>query len=418
MRSTRTFEAEFDSIARIPGLMYTSPGEYVEESGGARAPFGVLYDIRSQLQPADQLEFQESPGLPQTDFEEIPSEFVFAGALAEVYAGAFESDDAFAEAMAESLGIDIEHLLDEYAELRRRGNGIDIATLTARLGSEAFGTYLPWHAFARSEDTPWGMYIFLEPLVEWTTSVHSQWSLPFARPSALTLFRLLLLAVYRHELFHFHVERFAIRQEVLQRAVIYRRYEKNVHSVVSNKSNWLEEALAQAVVLKSVLLRSRSGISRRKANQILIPEFRRFGPGYRDFECTAYGGPAEAHRVFGAQVARGVLRPDHPATDFATPLREYGSDPQEVPGYVVWHRGFVSRFQLTLPKLREFERFASKAEIELVKNGPGDHRTYRHGRRKFQVNPKRGVVDLASIKAMAKVLQVPVHELSGQIRSS
>ena len=133
--------------------------------------------------------------------------------------------------------------------------------------------------------------------------------------------------------------------------------------------------------------------------------------------CKVFGGPAKAHRILAAQVTGGVLRPRFPHTDLATPLREYSTSPLAVPGYLVWHPRFAARFQLTIPKIRDFERFAGRSGIEFVKMGPGDHRTYRIGKRKFQVNGKGSDMDIASLKALCRIVNIPAHELSTRIRS-
>ena len=76
--------------------------------------------------------------------------------------------------------------------------------------------------------------------------------------------RLAFYVPYRHELFHFHVERFATRHEVLARTAVYKPYDFDVFRPLAWTSTWLEEALANAVVLESKLVkdRRRNGHSR------------------------------------------------------------------------------------------------------------------------------------------------------------
>jgi len=271
----------------------------------------------------------------------------------------------------------------------------------------------------RSPRTPWGLYLFLEPLCFWTAQiyVHSP-QLPTPKPRPLTLFNLLFQVTFRHELFHYHVERCAIRQEVMQRRPVYRPYVSDVRTAVAETSDWLEEALAQAVVLESTLVTRRSGFSHKTLKRLLVHEFKTFPAGYRDFDCPSYGGPAQAHKYLGAQIARGVRTPQHLVTALATPLQEYSVDAASVPGYLVWHPAMASRFQLTMPKTHQFKRFARQSGIEHVGPGPGDHEVYQHGRRKFQLNEKQGVVDLASMKALAHIMNTSLACLLTQIRAA
>src|SRR5262249_52450709 len=213
-------------------------------------------------------------------------------------------------------------------------------------------------------------------------------------------------------------ERFAIRQEVIQRKPIYRPYVSIVRTQVACTRDWLEEALAQAVVLESTLLRNRAGFPKKAIKKILILEFEKFPPGYRDFDCPTYSGPAMAHKYLGAQIARGEFTPQHLVTELATPLKEYSADSAGVPGYLVWHPAVASRFQLTPPRTQQFKRFARQSRMEHVGPGPGDHEVYRHGSHKFHINTKRGVIDLASIKALAKIMKTPVYSLIKQIRDA
>ena len=78
------------------------------------------------------------------------------------------------------------------------------ADLAYRLGMEAYGTYLPWHAFARSS-TPWAIYILPVRIAEWTSDLlRASKHLPSPPPSWDRMFFTLFWVTYRHELFHWH----------------------------------------------------------------------------------------------------------------------------------------------------------------------------------------------------------------------
>jgi hypothetical protein len=117
-------------------------------------------------------------------------------------------------------------------------------------------------------------------------------------------------------------------------------------------------------VLRSRLLVSRSGFTAAKARRVLVPEFRTFGAGYRDFDSETFKGAEVAHRYLAAQIARGIVEVSRgtEATGFATPLKEYSSSSFEPPGYLL----VVSRTrqpQLPTPKRPQFERYARDHRI-------------------------------------------------------
>src|SRR5439155_2287198 len=128
-----------------------------------------------------------------------------SGAVYRISEGAKKSDADFVEAIWQTIGIDIEQVLqDSYPKGSSGEQARSLQSLTAKFGTEAFGTYLPWHAFGQSETTPWGMYLFPEKLIEWAGLLHASGEyLPTPKPNLLAVFRLLWWITYRHELFHF-----------------------------------------------------------------------------------------------------------------------------------------------------------------------------------------------------------------------
>ncbi len=263
----------------------------------------------------------------------------------------------FAERFHQATGVDLDQMR-RFVEKNRENR----AALTMRFGMEAYGTYLPWHAFARSS-TPWGIYILPVRIAEWTDHLLcTSRDLPSPRPSWEQMFFAPFWVTYRHELFHWHVEAFALRQEVLSRQPVYRPYVERVRGPISKNrpSEWWEEALAQAVVLKSQLVARRSGIRLSKLRKFLEPDFRtRFGAGYRDFECASVGGDDEAHRILSAQVARVQQAHDPRSTDLALIKNNYALDDARVPGYLCLSVNDVRQFQLAPVKARKFEEYVN-----------------------------------------------------------
>jgi hypothetical protein len=146
---------------------------------------------------------------------------------------------------------------------------------------------------------------------------------PFRLPNRLSALLSPFEAMTNHELFHFYVERFVLKQEVIQRIPIYRPYVERLRSQVRRTDRWLEEALAQAVVLESRLVSRKAGYNRKAIKTMLVPEFRKFPEGYRQFECKPWSGPAQAHRFFAAQVVTAEERPSFTSTDLAAPKKLY-----------------------------------------------------------------------------------------------
>jgi hypothetical protein len=64
------------------------------------------------------------------------------------------------------------------------------------------------------------------------------------------------------------------------------------------------------------------------------------------------------------------------------------------------------------PDRRRFERYARRNAIDYEKPGPGDHKVYRVGGVRVQINFVRGDLDLASLKALARVMKTSPFSLA------
>src|SRR5690606_2321277 len=98
------------------------------------------------------------------------------GELDSLRTAAIVSDDEFREALYYTFGIDADKVFEYVSQ--ERGDVRNLAALTGDLGIDAFGSYLPWHAFANSSKTPWGIYISLTGLFEFSIWLHSEWPTP------------------------------------------------------------------------------------------------------------------------------------------------------------------------------------------------------------------------------------------------
>ena len=260
--------------------------------------------------------------------------------------------------------------------------------------------------------------MFLEKLLDWARFLHQTGTfLPVPKPTVDRVFRFLWLLTYRHEQFHFQVESYATRLESALRRPVYRPYVELVRTPVANTDQWWEEALAQAVVLKSRFVKQTLGIDARYVKDYIVPYFRTFPEGYKQFECrNVPGGVDGAHRLLSAQIARAKIdiSEQERNTDMSLAKSEYRTRKEAVPGYVVFRPEFVARFQLQTPRLKDVVRHIRRAGGEVDNDAPGDHRSARLNGRRFHLNrARRGdSIDLASAKDLAKALGVKLSELN------
>lgn len=430
MKADSTFQSELTTIGTIPGVM--APGNGPTQPD--RDPFEALCEVpiiedltdaRSGSESlAESWEFVNRPPVlnPPEWLTSVQSIGDRGNACKPVDLTdwiqweSLQNEFDIADWFVDFLGLDVEAIL---GSIERSGTArATVASAVARFGTDSFGTYLPWHTFANSKRTPWGMYLFLEPLAFWAVDLAAE-----AKGYGLTIYatdalRLAFYLTYRHELFHYHVERFAIRQEVIQRRAIYRPYEENVFygKSVANTEDWLEEALAQSVVLESTFVANRLRITMADYRDFLQSQFDRFPDGYKHYRCTKFGGTEAAHALLGAQVVSGQQKPGFALTAKFTPKMEYSSKVEDVPGYIVARRSFISRFQLAMPKKHKWATYAKRRGISFEKPGKGDHERWRVDGTLVTLNFINGECDRNSLRDVAGVLGVSLRQLVEQIR--
>jgi hypothetical protein len=200
---------------------------------GTGEPSGDLE--RTTFEPfekfGDPLSRAYEPGLAKWDpLDKTPEEFSNEGPVPGSRFRPVDSakiqgtKDPLVDVLADEIGLDVSAALDSI-----KGAGTTaIGDLTAKFGTDALGTYLPYHNFGLSQRTPWGIYLFLEQLLFWSVWLADQAVALRIRLSNADAAALAFYSVFRHELFHFHVERFAVREEVIQRKPIYLPYNHNV----------------------------------------------------------------------------------------------------------------------------------------------------------------------------------------------
>ena len=180
---------------------------------------------------------------------------------------------------------------------------VNFLDLAKRLGAEAFGFYLPYHKFYQSNR--WGIYLMKEPILEHSNYLyHSQEEyLGTELLSLEEVQRIFIYCVFRHETFHYQVETFATRMELIQNRALYLPFQYDVEPQVINSKHWLEEALAESTVVRSRYVANKNkGVKAKHITAMYEWHLNLMPPGYSDYECLEYGGPDEAHKYFVSQL--------------------------------------------------------------------------------------------------------------------
>lgn len=419
-RSRKTFQEEDAAFRNIPKIFWESEAAYPPDPFGGIASIDDAVDDLEPMNPIEGIDPASGDGRTRTFRNRGLVILDDVEAFERLAEAAGKSDAEFVEGFWTVLGLDIEEELSSREATSTRGHGAAIKDLTAQFGTEAVGTYCPWHAFRNSANSPWGIYMFFDRLVDWARYLHvSGEFFPSPKPPLITIFRFLWWTTFRHELFHFHVEVFATRLESSLRIPLYRPYVERVRTPVTNTAEWWEEALAQAVVLESRLVKRTLGIDSKYIDKYVIPYFRTFPEGYRRFECSSVGGPEAAHRILSAQIARTIIsiREDERNTGLSIAKTEYSVDHRSVPGYLMFRPGVSSRFQLQTPRLKDIERFVRRIGGEIDDHAPGDHKRIRLRGQTTHLNKARrgNGTDLASVKALARLLGISVFDLVREV---
>jgi hypothetical protein len=202
-------------------------------------------------------------------------------------------------------------------------------------GRDFFGLYLPYHYYFKSGK--WGIYLFVELIEQRAEELYTeQQRLRLFRHVNLQEFKLLYYyAVYRHEFFHYQAEVFATNSEVHSLKPLYINYNVYVKDYVRHTKDWLEEALAEASVLRRTLVVKRTKLNKKILNAIYEFDLQFMPPGYRDYECKSYGGPDKAHQYLASQIIQTRVRPNLLVPQNNTIKKEFFHDYKKVPVYLV-----------------------------------------------------------------------------------
>jgi hypothetical protein len=235
------------------------------------------------------------------------------------------------------------NIKDDYIELsdvldENEQAAVEIDQLILSFGRDAFGLYLPFHYY----DKCWGIYLFKE-IIE--SRVEFLYSIFKSKISLRELKQFYYYAVYRHELFHYQVERFATKAELITKNSTYKP-SRDLFTKVRNTEHWLEEALAENSVLHSRLVTHRTGIPSHLLNDIYERDLQDMPPGYKDYHCKAHGGPIKAHNLIASQIIENRLAPSLILPQLVSIKNEFIALDKNVPTYLVTGFNSAKRIEL------------------------------------------------------------------------
>ncbi len=131
------------------------------------------------------------------------------------------------------------------------------------LGIEAYATYMPIHFFfsGQQNNTDWGIYISEDGVARLgallQNACYKQREMGKVEPEKEYLFlKIAYQILLRHELTHFRIESFSLSSELVQQRPLYAPYLYNIYANKYGNDDCLEEALANAAVLDSVVIRN------------------------------------------------------------------------------------------------------------------------------------------------------------------
>lgn len=303
-----TFKEEFNWLSRhLPEALIQTPGQGNYED--------IIQTISQELQnqQVETNDFINVERFPQNEPDIVP------------WSPAEVNFENLFEAMLEMYNSNEESIPME-----------SLSVLTADLGREAFGMYLPMHYYFQSSKTPWGIYLFADTIIPWAKNLFEA----KGKSIGLTLRQVqyaFTYAVFRHELFHHQVERFSTKHEILTHQVNYKTYGSKVNWATRNSEDWLEEALAESSVLNSVHVFRNIDLKSSTFQKLYEFDLKRMPPGYRDYHCRKFGGPEKAHQLFASQIIQcKVDVSPAPATKLCTvSANEFSTSWKKVPIYMV-----------------------------------------------------------------------------------
>jgi len=129
------------------------------------------------------------------------------------------------------------------------------------MGPDGFGVYLPRPIYLHCR---WGIFLFIDQIESYGQLLTSKDSHNRGVIFWINFFR---FCIYRHMLFHFHLELFATAQEVLWLKPLYLKYRKNIYEKTLYTAGCLEDSLADYSVMNSRLVGNKQKPEKKKFKQ-------------------------------------------------------------------------------------------------------------------------------------------------------
>ena len=323
-------------------------------------------------------------------------------------------------------------------------------------GTDAYATYLPIHFFFDREnplDSQWGIYISESGVAKIAAVLKNAFEKNgrFGKLEKEEDNHFFLKASYqillRHELLHFRIESFALNAELALRQPLYVPYLVNAYARDYDTDNCLEEALANAAVLDSVVIRGlfkeMYPTSSPNAWQSIVSHeiFDRQPKGYRNYHLD-YSNPVKwegkyTNRSYASAwntVNRGRPQQRQLAMNYLCNQILYANEP-EIPTPAPFFAFFPDNYFLRAenlvpihivktinpedsfirqapPKMREWGNFMKELNYVATDRGKGDHVVWVSDKfpRLTVDRGKSGEITFATLNSSLSDLGITRHE--------
>jgi len=346
------------------------------------------------------------------------------------------------------VGDDTPDLFREEGERLRREFDADRRSI-GDLGLDCYAAYLPIHFFfgGNRSDTDWGIYISESGVMRLAAVLEFGFRRvcgPVPEDKASRFVSLAYQVLLRHELEHFKIESFALNAEMFMQKAVYVPYLLHIYTQLYYYEECLEEALANATVLNSRVIKDMVRDMYGAGPEILkaTPPWQyaisshffdlQFG-GYRNYDlrCGFPGadrgrwavgrGEDSAYRqamnYLCNQMIDGSPKPATQVPFYAFPpdnffLRAENLVPIHVVRSIPPEKSFL---QLATPTRGIWERFLGELDFYPDGRGKGDHDVWRSANPKWQdvtLNYHGKELDLNSYRSTLRTLKINTRDFA------
>lgn len=302
------------------------------------------------------------------------------------------------------------------------------------IGLEAHATYRPIHFFfddSRRFDTDWGIYISERAVLGLAARFADALEYKFGPPKdGVGFVDLAYQVLLRHEIMHFKVESFALNAEMATGRPLYTPYLSEVYATSYPSNDCLEEALANATVLRSTkihnLVKQRLYPDSKEAVDWkggVIEYFSEQPEAYRNYGLhegphdTGYHSPFSLHQratnYLCNQIVTGERYPAERIPFYAFPPDNYFLRAETlVPIHIVNRLDEEESFiQVATPKKTRWEAFLRDVGCWKMAGGSGDHSKWGcPNGHSLTIDYKKNELDLGSFKSSLRTLGLKMSD--------